>query len=380
MGQTVSIDALRNEVWSKDLMDDVSRDVSNIMRFVGKSESDDNCVIQLKRELKKAKGDVETFGMVGRLSGDGVTGDSELEGNEESQKSFSEQVAIDQIRNAVRLTGKLDAQKVVYSQIEKAREGCRVWMKEFIARNIFFKLGGVTNTTLTNVHGKTVGARCAWSNTPDYIPDVDTAYTGARLRYMNAGGVTAASMTTSHTMTLDVVTNAATMAALAQPGIQKIAGDGEDFYVMYLHPLQARDIRKSSDWKTAQENAKVRGDKNPVFRGALGYWSNVLLLENEFVPWLDVSAAGNSFRGASTGTNFAVDTARAILCGRGAAVMAEASNPDALVMETFDYKNIEGVAISFIGGIQKPVFSAGGSAGTSAVEYGCIAVDSYASV
>ena len=40
-----------------------------------------------------------------------------------------------------------------------------------------------------------------------------------------------------------------------------------------------------------------------MFRGALGYWSNVLLLENEFVPWLDVSVAGNSFRGAATGTD-----------------------------------------------------------------------------
>ncbi len=377
MAATISIDALRQELWGKELFDDVQRDVQNVMRFAG---TDKNNVVQIKRELKKEAGDTQTFGMVGRLSGDGVTGDNELEGNEESQKSFSEQVAIDQIRNAVRLTGKLDAKKVTYSQIEEAREGIRVWMKEFIVRNIFFKMGGVTNTTLTNVHGRTVGGRVAWSNTPDFIPDADEAYTGARLRYLNVGGVSTASLTSSHTMSLDFVTRAATMASLAEPGIQKISGDGEDFYVMYLHPLQARDIRLSSDWKTAQENAKIRGEKNNVFRGALGYWSNVLLLENEFVPWLDVSVALNSFRGAATGTDCAVDAARALLCGRGAVVMAEASNPDALVMETFDYKNIEGVAGSFIGGIQKPVFAAGGSAGTTAVEYGVIAADSYAAV
>jgi N4-gp56 family major capsid protein len=377
MGATISIDANRQELWSKDLMDDVMRDVQNVMRFAGE---DDNNVVQIKRELKKEGGDTQNFMMVGRLRGDGVTGDNELEGNEESQKSFNEQVAIDQIRNAIRLTGKLDAQKVVYSQIEKARESCRVWMKEFLARQLFFKLGGVTNTTLNDTTLRVVGGRAAWSNTPDFIPDADEAYTGARLRYMNAGHLTTASLTSSHTMTLDVVTEAATMATLAQPGIQKISGDGEDFYVMYLHPLQARDIRKSSDWKTAQENARTRADSNPVFRGALGYWSNVLLLENEFIPFLDVSVVGNSFRGAATGTDCAVDAARAVLCGRGAVLMAEASNPDALVMETFDYKNIEGVAISFIGGIQKPVFAAGGSAGTTAVEYGVIAVDSYAAV
>jgi N4-gp56 family major capsid protein len=378
MGQSVTIDALRQELWSKELLADTMRDVENIMRFAG---TDVNNVVQIKRELKKEKGDIQTFGMVGRLSGNGVTGDNELEGNEEAQKSFSEQVAIDQIRNAVRLTGKLDAQKVVYSQIEEARNGCKNWMTEFLARNIFFKMGGVTNTTLTNVHGKTVGTRCTWSNTPDYIPDADEAYTGARLRYMNVGGVTTASLSSSHTMTLDTVTAAATMAALSEPQIQRISGGkGEDFWVMYLHPLQARDLRKSSDWKTAQENARMRGEDNPVFRGALGYWSNVLLLENEFVPWLDVSVALNSFRAAASGTDCAVDAARALLCGRGAVIMAEASNSDALVLETFDYKNIEGVACSFIGGIQKPVFSAGGSAGTTAVEYGVIAVDSYAAV
>src|SRR3990167_11026452 len=104
MGATISIDANRQELWSKDLMDDVMRDVENVMRFAG---TEDNNVVQVKRELKKEKGDTQNFTMVGRLKGDGVTGDNTLEGNEESQKSFNEQVAIDQIRNAAILTGKL---------------------------------------------------------------------------------------------------------------------------------------------------------------------------------------------------------------------------------------------------------------------------------
>ncbi|MBK8652155.1 MAG: DUF4043 family protein [Elusimicrobia bacterium] len=97
-------------------------------------------------------------------------------------------------------------------------------------------------------------------------------------------------------MALDL-TQAATLAKLAEPKIQPLSVGGDDFYVMYLHPLSARDIRMSSDWKTAVENAQIRGDKNPVFRGALGFWSNVLLLENrvralaghfglwQLVPW-----------------------------------------------------------------------------------------------
>lgn len=368
IGNSISIDALRQELWGKELLDDVMRDVGNITRFMGE---DSNNIIQVSRELKKSKGDIQTFGLVARLAGDGVTGDSELEGQEESMNSYAEQVAIDQIRNAVRLTGKLDAQKTVYPQIEKARENLRIWMKEFLARQIFFKLGGVTNTTLVDTNGVVIGGRAAWSNTPDYIPDADEA-AGVGARYLCADTDGTDGLDSAKTMTLDLVTKVSTLAKLASPQIQPLEADGESFYVMYLHPLQARDIRISSDWKTAQQNARDRGEKNPVFRGALGYWSNVLLLENEYAPWLDISVAGNSFRGAASGTDCAADCARALLCGRQAVLMAEASNPEALVVETFDYKNKDGVAAAFIGGLQKAMFNS--------KEFGVIALDTYAAL
>jgi N4-gp56 family major capsid protein len=363
---TVTIDALRQELWSKELLDDVMRDVKNVMQFMG--DGADN-VIQVSRELAKKKGDTETYGLVARLAGDGVTGDDELEGNEESMNSFAEQVLIDQIRNAVRLKGKLDAQKVVYDQIKVARENIRTWMKEFICRQIFLKLGGVTNTLLVDTNGVLISGRALWSNTPDFIPDADEAAgTGARYICSNVGGTDV--LAVGDKMTLDLVTKAATVATLANPRIQKLESEGDSFYVMYLHPLQARDIRLSTDWKTANQNARERSEKNPVFRGALGYWSNVLLLENEFVPWLNTAVSGNSFRGFAVGTDCLVNCARAVLCGKQAVLYAEASNPDAMVVKTFDYDNKDGVAGSFIGGLQKAMFNS--------KEFGVIAVDTAA--
>lgn len=371
MANSITIDANRQELWSRKLLLDVKRDIENALRFVT-SDEQGNGVVLMKNDLEKQKGDTQNFSMIARLSGDGVTGDDDLEGQEESQDSFNEQVAIDQIRNGIRLTGKLDDQKVSYDQIAPARENLRVWLKEFTIRQVMLKAGGVTNTTLTDTSGTTIAGRATWSNTPDFIPDADTDYTGTRLRYMNAGGVSANSMTASHTLSLDTVTESATKATLANPKIQKISMNGDDFYVMYVHPLCARDLRKSSDWKTAQQNARERSESNPVFRGALGFWSNVLLLENEFVPWLDVSAAGNSFRGASTGTDFAVNTARNLLMGRQAIGWAVANNPKALVVKTFDYGNKDGLAVRMIGGIQKMMFNS--------KEFGVIAVDAAAAV
>ncbi|MBK9429654.1 MAG: hypothetical protein IPN65_04015, partial [Elusimicrobia bacterium] len=63
MANTVSIDALRQELWSKELLDDVMKDVENVTRFMG--EGADN-VIQVSRDLEKSKGDQQTFGLVAR--------------------------------------------------------------------------------------------------------------------------------------------------------------------------------------------------------------------------------------------------------------------------------------------------------------------------
>lgn len=371
MGNTVTIDANRQELWSKKLLQDVKRDIENAMRFVTSDEEECNGVVLMKNDLKEQKGDVTNLALIARLNGDGVTGDNELEGNEESMLSFNEQVAIDQIRNGVRLKGKLDAQKVAYDQIKPARGVLRTWMREFIIRQIMLKMGGVTNTSLTDVNGNVVGTNCTWSNTPAFIPDADTASAvGSGNRYLNAAGHSMATADSGDIMTLDLITDAATKAELADPKIQKLNVNGDEFYVVYLHPLQARDLRKSDDWKQAQQNARERSESNPIFKGALGFWSNCLLLSNEFCPWLDISVAGNSFRGAASGTDYGVDSARAILCGRGAVGMAECSNPEALVLETFDYGNKQGVGASWIGGVQKIIFNS--------LEYGCISIDSAA--
>lgn len=365
---TESNSELRRRLWAKDLMSDVMRDVKATMKFAGE---DENNVIQIQRDLEKEQGEKVTFGLVTRLSGEGTTGDDELEGNEEKQNSYSEDVSIDQIRHAVRLKGKLDAKKSVYDQIKPAKANLRIWMKEFLCKQIMNKLGGVTNTTLVDVSGAVVGARATWSNTADYIPDADEAAgVGARYLCANTGGTDA--IGAGDTMTLDFVTKLATKAKLCNPKIQPLEDDMGSYYVLFLHPLQARDIKLSDDWKNAVQNARERAETNPLFRGAMGFWDNVLLVENEFTPWLDVSVAGHSFRGAAVGTDCAVDTARALLCGRQAVGLASASNPEALTMEKFDYGNKDGVAISFIGGVQKLVYNS--------AEFGVIAGDTAAAV
>lgn len=367
MANTQSIDALRREIWSKELLADAMDDLY-FMRN-GLMGEDANNIVQVKMDLMNEPGDTVTFGLTTKLSSDGIAGDAELEGQEEQLSSYNKSVSIDQIRNAIRLTGKLDKKKAAYDMLGDAKDKVKIWMTEFLERQVFLKLAGIGNTGLTDITGQAVAGRATWSNTPDTIADADIAAgTGNRYICANSSGV--ASLTTSNVFSAQLISRAKRKAITANPRIQPLRIDGQNMYVMFIHPLQAYDLRHDSNskWDQAQRDAAVRGEKNPIFTGAIGVYDGVIVYEHEYVPLLTTPGSSNrNFSSAGSGTTYAVRAARALLCGQQAALMAQASNPDALIIEDFDYKNKDGVAGSFIGGIQKALFNS--------KEYGVIAVD-----
>jgi len=367
--KTVSIDALRPEIWGKELFLDVMDGL--YFKENGLMGTDDNNIIQIHTDLMKNQGDSKTIGLTAKLNKTGgVTGDSELEGNEQRISAYSESILIDQWRDAVRLTGKLDEQKNAYNMRTDAKSKLTILLQEWIEQQFFLKLGGVNNTSLTDINGDTVGTFATWSNTPDFIPNADEA-AGTGIRYLcaNASGTT--QLTSTDKMTPQLITRAKLKAQLASPKIQPLRIDGKNYYVMFVHPWQAEDLRQNATFAQAMREADVRGKENRIFTGALGIWQGVVLHEHEYVPYLDVSVAGNSFRGAAVGTDCAVDCFRALLCGRQAGIMLEANNPDKWVEETFDYKNQVGFSTGLIAGIQKTMFNS--------KEYGVIAVDTASS-
>lgn len=365
MANTVSVDALRPEIWQKALYQDV---IDNLyFSKNGMMGKDENAIVQLKDELSKQQGDTITIGLTTKLSGAGVSGDNELEGNEEAISAYSEAIAIDQKRFAVRLTGKLDEQKNAYDMRSDAKNKLSIRMQEFIERQIFLKLGGVTNVLLNDIAGVTVGADCAWSNTPDYIPDADTA-AGYGDRYLGADYTSGAtSLAATDLISPELISRTKIKAMVASPKIRPIRINGKDHYVMFIHPYQAFDLKNNATFAQAQREADTRGKENSIFTGALGIWDGVVIHEHEYVPFLDISVAGHSFRGAAAGTDFAVDACRALLCGKQAAAFAKAKNPNGWVEKSFDYNNKTGFATGIIGGIQKIMFNS--------KEYGVVALD-----
>lgn len=370
MANSISIDALRPEIWQKELTKNVM-DNLYFKKFMGEGE---NNIVQVKNDLKKSPGDTITIPLTAKLSGNGITGDSELEGQEEAINAYSDAVAIDQIRNAVRLTGKLDEQKNVYNMRQDGKNKLSMWLQEFIERQIFLKLAGVNNTTITDVSGTVVSAQALWSNTPAQVPTADTA-AGFGTRYLCADFTNGAdSLATTDLLTPELISRARIKAgqkiASGGPRVNPIKIDGVNHYVMFIHPWQAFDLKNNATYAQAQREAQSRGSDNPIFTGALGVWDGVIVHEHEYVPFLDISVAGNNYFAAASGTDISADCFRAILCGQQAAVMAQTGESMKMVEETFDYQNKVGYATGLIGGIQKLTFNS--------IDYGVVSVDTAA--
>lgn len=84
------------KLWSKRLNVEVLKSTW-LTRFMGSSQSS---IIQVKDELGKSAGDKVTFGLRMQMTGDGIQGDSTLEGNEEALVTYTDALYIDQLRHA----------------------------------------------------------------------------------------------------------------------------------------------------------------------------------------------------------------------------------------------------------------------------------------
>ena len=340
-------DALAVKLWSKKLFQEALK-ATYFSRFIGKSSSS---IIQIKDETSKGPGDRITIGLRMQLSGDGVLEDGTLEGNEEALTTYSDNVFINQLRHAVRSSGKMSEQRIPFSVREEARAGLEDWWANRLDTAFFNQLGGNTAVTDTRYTG----------NQATIAPDASHKV------YLN--GSADESATSTYVFDLTVIDKCVEKAKTLSPMIRPVKVGGEDKYVMFLHPYQVYNLRtntNSGQWlditKAALSGGKESG--NAIYNGALGEWNNVVLHEATRVPL-----------GVNSSTGAAISTVRrAIFCGAQAGVMAYGKDTSGGEMswteELFDYKNQLGVSAGMVFGIKKSQFNS--------ADFGTIVVPTYA--
>jgi N4-gp56 family major capsid protein len=344
------------KLWSKKLMREALK-TTWLQKFVTKG-TDGLC--QLDPQLKEV-GDRLRYGLRMLLTGDGVQGDATLEGNEEALTFFSDDIIINQLRHAVRSDGKMSEQRVPYSIREEAMRGLADWLADRLDASFMNQLAGNTNISDTKFTG----------NNATIAPSNDRAIyaTGT------PGTDLESSLSASSIFSLTLLDRAKNKAVTVSPVIRPIRVNGEDKYVMFIHPHQHYQLRTNTNTAQYQDiqKAAIQGgqiSQNPIYTGSIAEYNGIIMHESVRVPW-----------GVSTQTNARTDTslgqsavARSVLCGAQAAVLSTGrQTKDSLAAtwaeELFDYGNQLGVAGGLIYGLKKCDFNS--------LDFATITVSSY---
>jgi N4-gp56 family major capsid protein len=310
-------------------------------RFMGK---DSNSMIYIKNETNKSPGDRIRCTLRMQLTGDGVLGDGDLEGNEESLTTFTDDLIINQLRHAVRSDGKMTEQRIPFAIREEAMQGLSDWWATRWDTWMFNQLCG-------------------------YTPITDMRYAGMNTIVAPSRQVFPAAITndqsltspTDHVFSLYLIDKAIERAKApgedgVTPPIRPIKVDGQDYFVAFLHTYQVTDLRTTTSattakpilWYDIHKEALGSGKKdNPIFTGALGEYNGVILHEST-----RVTNGVHSVNGTAE-----ANIRRAVLCGAQSAICGFGQGHDKSTYDwfeqLFDYGNKLGVKAGCIGGLKK---------------------------
>lgn len=367
-------DPLSNQLWSRKLyVEALKRAI--IMKFVG---TDSNSIIQVKDELSKNSGDQVTVGLRMQLNGDGVSGDSTLDGEEEELERYNDSLQINQLRHAVKVVGNMSQQRVPWSIRAEGESGLSDWWAGRMDASGFNQLCG---NSVGQTNTKYTGMQVALPPSANRVLFADFFENGAYDTSVaaassdaNVGNYVAGAGATDvreAPFRLELIDRAVVKARTSSPAIRPVAMAGGECYCQFLHPHQTLQLRQNStsgQWLDIQRAAMTGGvvNKNPIYSGALGQFNNVILHEGVRVVFGNTTQLGNNL-GTSLGPagDSTTNIARSVFCGAQAASIAFGRAHGYQGTEIRfrwteilkDYDNQLGISAALIWGMKKMVFN-----------------------
>jgi len=349
-------DAMAVKLWSKKLAVEALK-YTAIGPLIGTGS---DSIIQKKDEFSKGPGDKVTYGLRTQLVGDGVSEGEVLQGNEESLTVYSDSVVINELAHAVKVRAKnrIDQKRVPFDLRDEAKAGLRDWYAKRMSVAAFNQLCGNTAesrikyTGLQATLAPSTGRRFACNATTTTADESLSSGDKFQLKYIDYA-----------------VEIAKTSTATSGP-VRPVIIDGEEKYVLYLHPYQVTDLRTDAttagNWFDITAKAMQGGNvsKNPIYVGSLGEYNGVILRSAFDIPL-----------GVNSSTGVAVaNTRRAVLLGAQAMMCGFGMDADEAtfdwVEELFDYERELGVSAQTMFGMKKTQFNS--------VDFGTIVIASYA--
>jgi len=304
--------------WAKDVIYEAQLE-SHIMRFVGDSP---NSIIQRKHEIQKYSGDRVYFHLYIELSNAPRTGSQEMSGNEETTTSYADDVLLNRTRHAVQVRNRLEPLKSNKNHLTIARHLLKQYFSNLMNDYCIRWLEGDSSMS--------------WPETASQPSTNRIMYGGDATGSDDMGSSDIAAGDWLGTAEL---TRAYSSMVACDPKFRPMNVDGMKVYVAFIHPRHEYTLITDATWQAAQEYAMPRGKLNPIFTGALGMWSSIVL-----------------FRDENLMTNSSADEASAIFCGQQAAMMAMGNGPFA-DEEHDDYNDLHGICLDLCWGLKKSVFN-----------------------
>lgn len=354
--QTTSNLALK--VWAKKAFSDAVK-ATTYGKLQGTS---DRSIVQVKTELKKAKGDKITFGLRGLPSGEGVQDDETLEGKEEGLDFRDFSIFLGEKRHAIKVDLGLSEQRTMFDVRQEAKDALQEWIEDYLDTTFFEYLTGLADP-------RTPAGKLSLYHRNAYLGgNALVAPSADRIVFGGVGNVARGTLLVTDTMTLSVLDKLAEKAKLATPTMRKASFDGKNYWVCILHPYQINDLRSNTgtgQWMDITK-AALAGGKASGFEGeVIGVYRDILIIESTRIPTFSNGGAGGNIAGA-----------RALFLGAQAAVVAHGNNTDdngkmTLVERTFDYGKRYGVAATLMWGMAKSRFS-------NQSDFGCFVIETAA--
>ena len=364
------------QMWSREFWK-VARNQSFINQFAGTGS---NAMVQRITELtKNQKGTKANITLLADMTGDGITGDNTLEGNEEALRAYDITIELDQLRFANRIAGRMTDQKTVVNFREQSRDALAYAMADRCDQLAFLTLSGVAYTHKNNGALRTTSSSAGHELVDlEFASDV-SAPTGDRHRRISGTSIAAGDTTAVTASDKLAYRHVVELKAYAKDNyIRGIRGAGnQETFHMFVTPQQMADLKLDSDFLANVRNAGVRGTGNSLFAGSSSLMvDGVMIHEFRHVFNTTGATSGASANAGAAGYKWCadadVDGARALFCGAQALALADIGLPE-MVEDTFDYGNQSGISVGKIFGLRKPKYNSDISG--SAQDFGVIALD-----
>ena len=297
-------------------------------------------------------GDVGRFHFIPQFRGKGIRGqNASVIGNENTIDEFYMDLRIDQITQAFAKKGKMTTKRMIWDFRDEAKRQLAEWFRTATELDIIDSLSGFNTDGATYVEGE--AAKTHDAVTGDHrclrVDYADSKFGTVEVTSANSDAASLLSAFNSsdimNTAILDELQDFAKTADSKYAMRPIRSKNGEEYYMLVLHPKAAIDLRRDSRWeKRALASMTGRGslEGDPIATGAIGVWEHIIVKEAQFIKTHTNDAGSLPF-------------ARNLLLGAEAAVMAYGQHLD-YTEELLDHRRIISDAADEIRGIRKVTF------------------------